>query len=118
LAIYYQKPKTFSPEPGIDGKENKNNLNKVWWKQNNVISLCQQTLKLLVMIQEETKLNVKTSHHERELTFNEWVEKYKVSSQYQEPTPYFQGNPSSGFVPMDVSTSPLERFLNLFSVKM
>lgn len=112
------KSQRLFPEPGIDGKENKNNLNKVWWNENYVISLCQQTLKLLVMIQEETKLNVKTSYHERELTFNEWVEKYNVSSQYQEPTPYFQGNPSCGFVPMDVSTSPLERFLNLFSVKM
>jgi len=70
------------------------------------------------MYQEETKLNVKTSYHERELTFNEWVEKYKVSSQYQEPTPYFQGNSSSGFVPMEMSISPLERFLNLLSVKM
>jgi hypothetical protein len=70
------------------------------------------------MIQEETKLNVKTSYHERELTFNEWVEKYKVSSDYVEPTKYFQGNPSSGFVPMEMSISPLERFFNLFSVKM
>lgn len=70
------------------------------------------------MYQEETELNVKTSYHERELTFNEWVEKFKVSSQYQEPTPYFQGNPSSGFVPMEMSISPLERFLNLLSVKM
>jgi hypothetical protein len=69
------------------------------------------------MIQEETKLRVKQSQFERELTFNEWVEKYKVSSQYQEPTPYFQGNPSCGFVPMELSISPLERFLNLFSTE-
>jgi hypothetical protein len=48
----------------------------------------------------------------RELTYNEWVEKYKVSSGYVEPTRYYQGNPSSGFKPIEMETT-LHRFLRL-----
>ena len=40
----------------------------------------------------EKKLKVTTSKFKNPLTFNEWVEKYKVSSQYVEPTKYFTGN--------------------------
>ncbi len=74
-----------------------------------------QTIKLLVMNQEEKKLRVRLSTFQTDLTFNQWVEKYKVSSGYQEPTKYFQGNPSSGFVPLEVSISPFERLMNFFS---
>lgn len=49
---------------------------------------------------------------ERELTYNEWVEKYKVSSGYVEPTKYFQGNPSSGFKPIEHETF-FQRLLKL-----
>jgi hypothetical protein len=48
----------------------------------------------------------------RELTYNEWVEKYKVSSGYVEPTRYFEGNPSSGFSPIETETT-LQRFFRL-----
>ena len=49
----------------------------------------------------EKKLKVKTINFESRLTFNEWVEKYKVSSAYIEPTKYFQGNPGSPRITMD-----------------
>ena len=49
----------------------------------------------------EKKLKVKTINFEKRLTFNEWVEKYKVSSAYIEPTKYFQGNPGSYRITMD-----------------
>ncbi len=49
----------------------------------------------------EKKLKVRTINFERRLTFNEWVEKYKVSSAYVEPTKYFQGNPGSPRITMD-----------------
>jgi hypothetical protein len=39
----------------------------------------------------EKKLKVKYSTFQTPLSFNEWVERYKVSSQYQEPTKYFTG---------------------------
>ena len=39
----------------------------------------------------EKKLKVKYSTFQTPLSFNEWVERYKVSSQYQEPTRYFTG---------------------------
>jgi hypothetical protein len=54
----------------------------------------------------------KKKEMERELTYNEWVEKYKVSSGYVEPTKYFQGNPSSGFKPIENLTT-FQRFLKL-----
>ena len=49
----------------------------------------------------EKKLKVKTINFETSLTFNEWVEKYKVSSAYIEPTKYFQGNPGCPRITMD-----------------
>ena len=45
-------------------------------------------------------LRVKLSTFKSPLTFNEWVAKYNVSSQYAEPTKYFQGNTSAGVKPM------------------
>jgi hypothetical protein len=85
-----------------------------------MLYLCgHKTIKLLVMNSTETKLRESLGKmEERPLTYNEWCEKFNVSGNYVEPTKYFQGNPSSGFVPMDVSTSPLERFLNLFTTKV
>jgi hypothetical protein len=49
----------------------------------------------------EKKLKVRPSKFKSTLTFNEWVEKYKVSSGYIEPTRYFQGNPGSPRITMD-----------------
>jgi hypothetical protein len=49
----------------------------------------------------EKKLKVTTSKFKNPLTFNEWVEMYKVSSAYIEPTKYFQGNAGSPRVTMD-----------------
>jgi hypothetical protein len=47
-------------------------------------------------------LKVKLSQfNESPLTFNEWAEKFNVGKYYNEPTKYFQGNPSSGFVPKE-----------------
>ena len=40
----------------------------------------------------EKKLKIKSSTFQTPLSFNEWVVKYKVSSQYVEPTKYFTGN--------------------------
>jgi hypothetical protein len=40
----------------------------------------------------EKKLKVKLSNFQTPLSFNEWVMKYKVSSQYVEPTKYFTGH--------------------------
>ena len=54
----------------------------------------------------------KKKEMERELTYNEWVKKFKVSSGYVEPTKYFQGNPSSGFKPIEFETK-LQRLLKL-----
>jgi hypothetical protein len=58
---------------------------------------------------QEIKENLQTL--ERPLTFNEWSEKFNVSSRYIEPTKYFKGNPSSGFQPLEVE-SPIRRFIN------
>jgi uncharacterized membrane protein affecting hemolysin expression len=49
----------------------------------------------------QKNLKVRTINFERRLTFNEWVEKYKVSSAYVEPTKYFQGNAGSPRITMD-----------------
>ena len=46
-------------------------------------------------------LKVTTSKFENPLTFNEWVEMYKVSSAYVEPTKYYQGNAGSPRITMD-----------------
>ena len=64
-----------------------------------------------MIIHSNQKKN-KMENFKRELTYNEWVEKYKVSSGYVEPTRYFQGNPSSGFKPIEMETT-LHRFLRL-----
>lgn len=49
----------------------------------------------------EKNLKVRPSKFKTTLTFNEWVEKYKVSSGYVEPTKYFQGNAGSRRLTMD-----------------
>ena len=49
----------------------------------------------------EKKLRVTPSKFKSTLTFNEWVEKYRVSSGYIEPTKYFQGNPGCPRITMD-----------------
>jgi len=49
----------------------------------------------------QKNLKVTTSKFENPLTFNEWVEMYKVSSAYVEPTKYFQGNAGSPRLSMD-----------------
>ena len=55
---------------------------------------------------------IKMEKTQRELTYNEWVKEYKVSSSYVEPTNYYQGNPGSGFEPMVMETK-LQRFFRL-----
>ena len=49
----------------------------------------------------QKNLKVTASKFENPLTFNEWVEMYKVSSAYIEPTKYFQGNPGCPRITMD-----------------
>ena len=61
------------------------------------------------------KPTFKTTTSEPRLSFNEWAEKFNVSSNYIEPIEYFQGNPSSGFVPMKETKTFVERFMELFS---
>ena len=66
--------------------------------------------------QEEKKLKVKLSTFQTDLSFNEWVAKYNVSSNYQEPTKYFQGNPGAGIQPMvTLNENPIVKFFNLFT---
>jgi hypothetical protein len=40
----------------------------------------------------EKKLKVKLSNFKTTLTFNEWAKMYRVSSMYEERTPYYTGN--------------------------
>ena len=49
----------------------------------------------------EKKLKVKYSDFQTTLSFNEWVERYRVSSGYIEPTKYYQGNAGSPKMSMD-----------------
>ena len=51
------------------------------------------------MIKE--RLRVKYSEFKTDLTYNEWVEQYGVSSGYIEPTKYYQGNAGSPKMSMD-----------------
>jgi hypothetical protein len=51
------------------------------------------------MIKE--RLRVKYSDFKTDLTYNEWVEQYRVSSGYIEPTKYYQGNAGSPKMSMD-----------------
>jgi hypothetical protein len=48
-------------------------------------------------------LRIKSSNSEpsERLPFNDWVMKLGVSRGYVQPTNYFQGNPSSGYVPLE-----------------
>jgi hypothetical protein len=63
------------------------------------------------MNQSNQEIRENLSTLERPLTFNEWSEKFNVSSRYVEPTKYFKGNPSSGFPPLEVE-SPIRRLIN------
>lgn len=47
------------------------------------------------------RLRVKYSEFKTDLTYNEWVEQYRVSSGYIEPTKYYQGNAGSPKMSMD-----------------
>lgn len=40
----------------------------------------------------EKKLKVKYSTFKSPLSYNEWAQQYKVSSLYEEKTPYYTGN--------------------------
>lgn len=51
------------------------------------------------MENQETKLKCKMSTFKTDLSFNEWVQKYKVSHGYIEPTKYFQNNAGCGITP-------------------
>ena len=64
-----------------------------------------------------SKPTFKTTTSEPRLSFNEWSEQLKVSSNYIEPTKYFQGNPSSGIPPMEETKTFVEMFMELFSSK-
>jgi len=75
------------------------------------------------MENQENKLQVKLSQFERELTFNEWVEKFGVSSQYYEPTKYYEGNnPKFSMEPIGVckhlEESEFERFIRVLFNKV
>lgn len=67
-------------------------------------------------------LKVKTSEYKRELSFNEWVTRYNVSSGHQVKTNYYQGNPSCGIRPIGVAKyldeSPFERFVRVLFTKI
>lgn len=68
--------------------------------------------------QEPNKLRVKLSTFKSDLTFNEWVLKYNVGRQYQEPTKYFGGNnPKFNMEPIGVCKhlheSEFERFFRI-----
>ena len=49
----------------------------------------------------ENKLKCKMSTFKTDMSFNEWVREYGVSSQYVEPTKYYQGNANSIRITMD-----------------
>jgi len=50
---------------------------------------------------ENLKIKSTYSEPSERLPFNDWVVKLGVSRGYVEPTNYFQGNPSSGYVPLE-----------------
>jgi len=56
------------------------------------------------MENQESVLKCKPSKFKSELTFNEWAEKYNVGRGYVPPTKYFQGNPSSGYTPIETES--------------
>ena len=62
----------------------------------------------------ESNLNVQsTTQPTRPLSYNEWCDKFQVSTKYIEPTKYFQGNPTSGIEPLKLQRVG-NSFLNLF----
>ena len=56
------------------------------------------------MKNQERVLRCKPSQFKSDLTFNEWAEKYNVGRGYIPPTNYFQGNPSSGYAPIETES--------------
>jgi hypothetical protein len=59
---------------------------------------------------------------EREMSFNEWVKEFNVSSQHQLKTDYYQKNPSSGIRPIGVAKyldeGSIERFVRVLFNKI
>lgn len=59
---------------------------------------------------------------EREMSFNEWVVKFNVSSSHQIKTDYYQKNPSCGIRPVGVAKyldeTPFERFVRVLFNKI
>lgn len=56
-------------------------------------------------------LRVKPSKFKSDLTFNEWAEKYNVSSQYAEPSVLYQGNRGAGINPKIEIYDPFYKIL-------
>lgn len=57
-------------------------------------------------------LRVQPSKFKSDLTFNEWAEKFNVSSRYVAPSVLFQGNPSAGITAkIDFKESTFRKFL-------
>jgi hypothetical protein len=67
------------------------------------------------ILTEKPKLKTITS--EPRLSFNEWAEKFNVSTHYIEPTIYFKGNPSSGVRSKIDTRNFVEKFMDLFTSK-
>lgn len=67
-------------------------------------------------------IKVKTSEYKRELSFNEWVERYNVSGGYYDKPNYYQGNPNCGIKPIGVAKyldeSPFGRFVRVMFNKI
>jgi hypothetical protein len=62
-------------------------------------------------------LRVKVSKFKSPLSFNEWAEQFRVSSQYTEHKPLFQGNPSAGIPSRIERPSFWEELRRLFIVR-
>lgn len=62
-------------------------------------------------------LKVKVSKFKSPLTFNEWAEQLRVSSQYTEHKPLFQGNVSAGIKPQFEEPTFWEDLRNLFLLR-
>ncbi len=62
-------------------------------------------------------LRVKVSKFKSPLTFNEWAEEYKVSSQYTEYEPLYQGNKSAGIHPLNERLSFWEEMKRILLIR-
>ncbi len=63
-------------------------------------------------------LRVKVSTFKTDLSYNEWTERFRVSSGYIKPTPYFTGNPKNEYVGYTQPKEPLSFKLREFSVSL